>query len=108
MPSEFATPLALALTELVTNAVEHRGFPAGSSDGQVAVTVERDDDNLAIQVRDNGVGMVGGHEGSGLGTQIVRTLVSGELGGAIAWQENPAGGTLVQISIPRRQPQGVG
>lgn len=101
VPSEFATPLALALTELVTNAVEH-GFPDGSADGQVVVAVERDDDNLEIQVRDNGQGMVGGHEGSGLGTQIVRTLVEGELGGAIEWQANPTGGTLVRISIPRR------
>jgi signal transduction histidine kinase len=46
--------------------------------------------------------MVGGHEGSGLGTQIVRTLVEGELGGTIEWKSNPGSGTLVEISIPKR------
>ncbi len=41
LPSEYATPLALALTELVTNAVEH-GL-AGREDGQVEISAKRTD-----------------------------------------------------------------
>lgn len=101
VPSEYATPLALALTELVTNAVEH-GFPNGAAEGQVAVTVAHTDESLEIHVVDNGQGMVHGREGTGLGTQIVRTLVEGELGGTMQWLPNPGGGTRVEISIPKR------
>ena len=39
----------------------------------------------ACKVRDNGVGLPEGKVGSGLGTQIVRTLIQGELGGTIDW-----------------------
>ncbi|MGO1545360.1 MAG: sensor histidine kinase [Gulosibacter sp.] len=101
VPSEYATPLALALTELVTNAVEH-GFGDDDTDGYVIVEVKREEDFLEIEVRDNGRGMVGGHEGKGLGTQIVRTLVEGELAGTIGWHSVPDEGTKVGIRIPKR------
>lgn len=38
--------------------------------------------------------------GDGLGTQIVRTLVDGELGGSIEWHHQDSGGTEVRIEIP--------
>jgi two-component sensor histidine kinase len=98
LPSEYATPLALALTELVTNAVEH-GL-AGRAEGEVEIIAERDDDVLSVKVRDNGVGLAEGKVGSGLGTQIVRTLIQGELGGAIDWHTMMGSGTEVTIEIP--------
>lgn len=101
VPSEYATPLALALTELVTNAVEH-GFDAGGAEGRVTVTVTRDDAYLDIEVRDNGRGMDPSRLGNGLGTQIVRTLVEGELGGTITWESKLGDGTAVVIRIPKR------
>lgn len=104
VPSEYATPLALALTELITNAVEH-GFADGVSlerPGQVTVEVTPYADVLGIQVRDNGRGFTGEPDASGLGTQIVRTLVEGELAGSIAWRSTPGVGTTVDITIPRR------
>ncbi|SJM54498.1 sensor histidine kinase [Gulosibacter sp. 10] len=101
VPSEYATPLALALTELVTNAVEH-GFDDNVEDGYVLVEVDRADDYLDVAVRDNGLGMITGHEGNGLGTQIVRTLVEGELAGSITWSSEPGEGTTVHIRIPKR------
>ncbi|RRJ88327.1 ATPase [Gulosibacter macacae] len=100
VPSEYATPLALALTELVTNAVEH-GFDAGATGGRVIVRVDRDDEFLDISVIDNGRGMVAGSLGNGLGTQIVRTLVEGELGGTIDWNST-SDGTSVDIRVPKR------
>ncbi|MET4583461.1 two-component sensor histidine kinase [Conyzicola nivalis] len=98
LPSEYATPLALALTELVTNAVEH-GL-AGRAEGEVEIIAERTDDVLSVKVRDNGVGLAEGKVGSGLGTQIVRTLIQGELGGAIDWHTIMGSGTEVTIEIP--------
>ncbi|MBT6399875.1 MAG: hypothetical protein HOK04_08815, partial [Verrucomicrobia bacterium] len=38
--------------------------------------------------------------GEGLGTQIVRTLVEGELGGSIDWNSREGQGTEVVIDIP--------
>ncbi|MBN9606145.1 MAG: histidine kinase N-terminal domain-containing protein [Actinomycetales bacterium] len=98
LPSEYATPLALALTELVTNAVEH-GL-AGRSDGEVEITARRKDGTLSVRVRDNGVGLAEGKVGAGLGTQIVRTLIQGELGGTIDWHTLEGEGTEVTISVP--------
>jgi two-component sensor histidine kinase len=98
LPSEYATPLALALTELVTNAVEH-GL-AGRTEGEVEIIAERTEEVLSVKVRDNGVGLAEGKVGSGLGTQIVRTLIQGELGGAIDWHTIMGSGTEVTIEIP--------
>ncbi|MFZ4893286.1 sensor histidine kinase [Plantibacter sp. Mn2098] len=99
LPSEYATPLALALTELVTNAVEHG---LNGRDGDVAITANRTDDVLSVQVRDNGAGLPEGKVGSGLGTQIVRTLIQGELGGTIDWHTLMGSGTEVTIEVPLR------
>ena len=98
LPSEYATPLALALTELVTNAVEH-GL-AGRDDGKVEIVATRTDELLTVEVRDNGVGLDEGKVGSGLGTQIVRTLIQGELGGTIDWHTLMGSGTEVTIEVP--------
>jgi len=98
LPSEYATPLALALTELVTNAVEH-GL-AGRADGVVEIVAKRSEEMLSVKVRDNGVGLPEGKVGSGLGTQIVRTLIQGELGGTIDWHTLVGSGTEVTIEIP--------
>ncbi len=98
LPSEYATPLALALTELVTNAVEH-GL-AGRTDGEVLIIAERTSELLTVKVRDNGVGLGEGKVGAGLGTQIVRTLIQGELSGSIDWHTLVGSGTEVTIEVP--------
>lgn len=98
LPSEYATPLALVLTELVTNAVEH-GLK-GHSGGRVVVSAERGPKNLSVRVRDDGIGLPEGFVGEGLGTQIVKTLVAGELGGSITWISPDGAGTEVSISVP--------
>jgi two-component sensor histidine kinase len=99
LPSEYATPLALALTELVTNAVEHG---LAGQEGEVEIAAERSDETLSVKVRDTGVGLPEGQVGRGLGTQIVRTLIQGELGGTIDWHTVMGSGTEVTIDIPLR------
>src|SRR5690606_12006168 len=97
LPSAYATPLSLALTELVTNAVEHG---LAGREGTVEITAERTPEKLSIQIRDDGVGLPEGKVGSGLGTQIVRTLIQGELSGTIDWHTLVGAGTEVTIDIP--------
>ncbi|MFT4136032.1 sensor histidine kinase [Microbacterium sp.] len=105
LPSEYATPLALALTELVTNAVEHG---LAGTEGDVEIIAERTEDRLEVRVRDSGVGLPEGQVGRGLGTQIVRTLIQGELSGAIDWHTIVGSGTEVTIEIPLRYLERVG
>ena len=82
----------------MTNAVEH-GL-AGRADGEVEIIASRTEELLSVKVRDNGVGLDEGKVGSGLGTQIVRTLIQGELGGTIDWHTLMGKGTEVTIDIP--------
>lgn len=99
LPSEYATPLALALTELVTNAVEHG---LAGQEGSVTIDARRTDTHLRVSVSDTGHGLPEGRIGQGLGTQIVRTLIQGELGGSIDWHATSGSGTDVIIDIPLR------
>jgi two-component sensor histidine kinase len=96
--AENATPLALVLTELVTNAVEHG---LGDRSGTVTVTAQRRGVGLRASVRDDGVGLPEGFSAgaSGLGTQIVQALVSGEMRGRITWEKAPEGGTEVTVEV---------
>jgi two-component sensor histidine kinase len=97
LKSDLATPLAVALTEVVTNAIEH-GLADRS--GVVHINAERKPKFLNITVSDNGRGLEGGVVGQGLGTQIIRTLIQGELRGTISWMSPADGGTRVVIAIP--------
>lgn len=97
LKSEIATPLAVSLTEIVANAVEHG---LANRNGVVHVNAERKAKKLDITVTDNGTGLAGGKVGSGLGTQIIRTLIEGELRGSISWLSPDEGGTKVVIGIP--------
>ncbi|PZR54423.1 ATPase [Xylanimonas oleitrophica] len=108
VPAEDATPLALVLTELVTNAVEH-GFPDGRESGTISIDVERSGSNLRVVVADDGVGLgeediatLGRSSRSGLGNQIVRTLVTNELSGSIDWRRRAGGGTEVEVQARLR------
>jgi two-component sensor histidine kinase len=97
LPAEVATPLAMVLTELVQNAVEH------ASATRIDVEVERADDVLAIAVRDDGHGLPAGFalaESGRLGLQIVRTLVEGELRGSIELAPGAEGGTTARLVVP--------
>ncbi|HXF03082.1 MAG TPA: sensor histidine kinase, partial [Arthrobacter sp.] len=101
LPSDFATPLALVINELVTNAVEH-GLQ--DREGTVWLKAKRykngsGDDALTVAIADDGVGLPEGHIAEGLGLQIVRTLVTSELGGSIDWTPREGGGTVVTLHM---------
>jgi len=100
--AEVATPLAVALTELLQNAVEH-AFPDGWTDhgpGRVLVTLGNDGTELVVRVEDNGVGLPDDFSTAepSLGLTIVRTLVTHELAGRLTMSTH--GGTIVEARVP--------
>jgi two-component sensor histidine kinase len=100
LPAAVATPLALVLAELLQNAAEHAFTDRG---GTLEVRLDRRPTGLRVEVVDDGGGLPEGFavEGSKrLGLQIVRTLVVGELGGAIEMGAGANGGTSVVLDVP--------
>jgi two-component sensor histidine kinase len=101
LSAELATPLAMVLTELVQNAVEH-GYDAQQA-GSVEIRVERGErDRLRVQVVDDGRGLPPGFalaDSARLGLQIVRTLVGTELGGSLEVESASPGGTVVTVTL---------
>ncbi len=93
VPASDATSLAVILTELVTNAVEHGLATQG---GTVTVESTRQGRTLTVKVVDDGVGMDPAAM-DGLGTQIVTTLVDTVLDGSISWASRLGGGTEVTL-----------
>ncbi len=104
LSAEVATPLALVLTELLHNAVQHGlALPGAPATGTLELSAERSRDRLAVTVADNGTGFPDGFDlesTTSLGLQIVRTLVVSELGGTLAISARPEGGTRVRIDLP--------
>jgi two-component sensor histidine kinase len=103
LPAELATPLVMALTELVGNAVEH-GFADGAA-GSVEVSGQRVRGTLIVTVSDDGRGLPEGFSTEGsdrLGLQIVRTLVDAELDGTLSLTGRDDGrpGTAAMVRIP--------
>ncbi len=98
LPSQPATSLALAVNELVQNALEH-AFP-GRSHGRIVIRLERRDGECVLDVHDDGVGLAeqraAGEET--LGLQIVRALATQDLGGRFGMTSD--GGTRVTITFP--------
>ncbi len=90
-----ATTLAVVLNEVISNSIEH-GLPNG---GVVEIHAQRAEQLLTLRVLDNGTGIGDKEPGGGLGTQIVQSLVQGELNGKINWKPRLEGGTEVLATI---------
>jgi two-component sensor histidine kinase len=83
LESRIATPLALVITELIYNALEHGLEIEGS---KLDINLERKDGTAVVTISDDGVGLPAGfslQESSNLGLQIVRTLTENELRGTL-------------------------
>jgi two-component system, sensor histidine kinase PdtaS len=103
IPGTVATPLAVVLNELLQNAVDH-AFPRRDDQmvsGTVAIEVVRDDDELVVDVNDNGVGLPPDfslERSKGLGLTIVDSLVTSELAGTLELEN--ANGTRARLRVP--------
>ncbi|HVE46776.1 MAG TPA: histidine kinase N-terminal domain-containing protein [Acidimicrobiales bacterium] len=108
LPAELATPLAVVLTELLQNAVEH-AFPESlelEGGRRVSLVLHNDGHELVVRVQDNGRGLPVGFSVEGtnsLGLSIVRGLVIGQLGGSMSLRSE--GGTVVELRIPVATPE---
>ncbi len=107
--ADVATPLAVVLSELLQNAMEHAFEPSDGAgratqpagDGLVSLVLSNDGTEVVVRVRDNGVGLPEGFEiesSASLGLSIVRDLVTSQLRGRIDMRNE--GGALVEIHIP--------
>lgn len=109
LPSETATALAMVLTEVLQNAVEH-GYgeepdvPVEGPVGTISVVVTRTAGRLRLSIDDDGAGLpldFDLEQSTNLGLSIVRTLVESELGGRLALGRGPDGrGTRVALDLP--------
>ena len=99
LSADLATPLAMAVSELLHNAVEH------AHPSEVTVELERvmssAADALVMTVSDNGVGLPADFDeaATGLGLSIVQSLVSGDLHGTCEIGSSAAG-TAVVVTVP--------
>ena len=105
LPAAVATALAMVLTELVQNAVEHAYREPAH--GCIEVRAEQADGGLRVDVVDDGSGLPDGFDlatSPRLGLRIVRTLVDGELRGSLLVEARASGGTraLLQVPLERR------
>ena len=103
LPAQVATPLAVVLTELLQNAVDHAFAHDPVEPGLVLVELENDGTELTVRVHDNGVGLPEGFtidDSGGLGLTIVRSLVTSEMAGTIEMYSD--GGAVVELRIPAR------
>lgn len=102
--AEDATALAMIMSELVQNAIEHG---LGATGGLVRLVVERLSDErgrpmVIVSVEDDGKGIDPQRPpGSGLGTQIVQSLVA-DLQGRITWEPLSPRGTRARFTASLR------
>lgn len=79
--------------ECLTNIVRH------AQAQHVSITVERETENLSIQIRDDGVGFSAQSAQAGFGLAGMRERVEG-LGGVFTMTGNPGNGVQIDIQIP--------
>jgi two-component sensor histidine kinase len=100
LPAEQAVALGLLVGELVTNALKY-SHPAGVA-GAIAIEASRyDDDTIAIEVADDGVGLPEGidpHESESLGFRTIR-LLANRLGASISFDSQELGLSCI-LHIP--------
>ncbi|MBV8402207.1 MAG: GAF domain-containing protein [Acetobacteraceae bacterium] len=91
LDAERAIPLGLAVSELLTNALQH-AYPEGQS-GTVRVTAGIENGYLKLSVTDQGVGMKPDYEErTTLGATIVRSLVK-QVGAELSVSTQPGQGS---------------
>ncbi|HRQ87076.1 MAG TPA: sensor histidine kinase, partial [Candidatus Saccharibacteria bacterium] len=101
----FGVPLALIITEAVTNAVKY-AFPEGRS-GTVAVGVCHDGETLTLTIRDDGIGIAAAEASDaaaprgGLGAMLIAGFARPL--GATLTTETDGSGTVLTLAMPIRR-----
>jgi PAS domain S-box-containing protein len=103
--AEKATPVALMVNELVTNALKHafKEGPDGTTAGRIGIKMSQPDGHFNIEVSDDGVGMAAANGDASFGMRLIKSLAR-QLHANIEWRD--AGpGTKVVISMPNEPQQ---
>lgn len=106
MSSDQAVPMALIVTEAVSNAVKY-AFPAGRH-GNVWVRLSTDGEMAELQVRDDGVGIPAGRVETeagtrdGIGLQLIRGF-SRQLGATLDVQKGNGTEYLVRMALRKER-----
>lgn len=103
--AEKATPVALMVNELVTNALKHafKEKSDGTTAGRIGIKMSQPDGHFNIEVSDDGVGMADASGDASFGMRLIKSLAR-QLHADIEWRD--AGpGTKVVISMPNEPQQ---
>jgi PAS domain S-box-containing protein len=95
LDAERAIPLALILSELVTNALRH-AYPAGRP-GPVQLSARLEDGAILVEVADAGTGAPEGAVDS-MGDTVIRAL-AGQIRAEVVTESSPCGGTRVTVQL---------
>lgn len=104
LSSDQAVPLALIVTETVSNAVKY-AFPAGRS-GRISVQLTADGDDATLTIQDDGIGIPSGRAETesgardGIGIQLVRGFAR-QLGASLTVTES--NGTRYAVALKLRR-----
>jgi len=99
---DLATPCGLVISELITNAFRHAFV--GLEHGAIDVILTSDGHDVALTVRDDGVGLnhAEGEETKGMGLRLVRLLATRQLRGRLFISARQ--GTEVVVRFPMSTP----
>jgi len=93
LPDPHRTCIYRVVQEALTNCAKHSNATA------IDIVVRRSGDRLDATVHDNGVGIVPTSESRGLGLTGIKERVK-EMQGTVTIARDPAGGTVLQASLP--------
>ncbi len=92
-----AIPLALIISELITNALRHAYD--GEQEGDVHVAADIEGRDIVLVVRDFGAGFDGATRRTGLGSRVTASLAA-KIGCALHIQSQLGQGTCVTLRLP--------
>lgn len=104
LPLTIAVPLALVVSELLTNAFKY-AFP-GAGQGVVRVSVHAVDEQVCLNIADDGVGLPADFSllrAGSLGMKIVRSLTR-QVGGTVEIEDNAPGAKFTVCAPLRMTP----
>jgi two-component sensor histidine kinase len=104
--AEAIQPIAIALHELVTNALKYGALSAQNGHITVRWQCQQNDhaqERLVMDWIETGGPAVVAPEHTGYGTRAIRSLIPYELGGAVDLVFDPAG-VRCRIEVPRKRP----
>lgn len=99
IPAEKASPVALLVNELVTNALKHAFQP--DRHGNIAVRVRQGDGDMTVEVADDGKGIAGSRISGSFGAKLIESLAQ-QLGTRAHWIPGDPG-TIVRLTVPANE-----